>query len=550
MSKIDFIKDLSNFLKARFPFIYINTYEEERVIKEIENVCNREELIKTPRRVYEWSITSGFYHNNRVVDGSVNTPIKALEYIEGVTEPAVFILKDFHVNFGVQSKPINYEVVRKLRDMIIPLKHNPKPKNIIFVSPVTVLPDELQKDITFLDFDLPTKEDITDLLDDMIAINSSSGRIRININQQEKEQLVKAALGLTFQEAENAFARALVKDGVMDIDDVQVILKEKSQVIKKTGILEYINTNLNMNDVGGLENIKRWLRKRNKSWLDSAKKYSLSPPKGVLITGIPGCGKSLIAKAVSSMWQLPLLRLDMGKIYNGLLGSSEENIRRAIKTAEAVAPSILWVDEIEKGLSNSGSGDSGTSSRIFGTFLTWMQEKTKPVFVVSTANNIDKLPPELLRKGRFDEIFFADLPTFSERKAIFKVHMKKRLTNPQILGGFQITDDVITDLAQKTEGFVGAEIENIVITALYEAFFEDRCIDLDDFYKSISNTVPLSVTQAEQIKAIRDWANVRAVAATPKEDRSHYKVIDKVIPEKKPTDDDISSNRGGRTIDF
>lgn len=550
MSTVNFVKDLSNFLKARFPFIYINTYEEDRVIKIIKNVCSKTELIKTTRNVYEWSITSGFYNNNRVIDSSINSPIKALQYIEGINEPAVFILKDFHVNFGVNNRPVDYEVVRKLRDMITPLKHNARPKNIIFVSPVTVLPDELQKDITFLDFDLPTKEDITNLLDDMITINSKSGRIKIDLNEQEKEQLVKAALGLTFQEAENAFARSLVKDGIMDINDVQVILKEKSQVIKKTGILEYINTSLNMEDVGGLENIKRWLKKRNKSWLDSAKKYSLSPPKGVLITGIPGCGKSLIAKAVSSMWQLPLLRLDMGKIYNGLLGSSEENIRRAIKTAEAVAPSILWVDEIEKGLSNNSGGDSGTSSRIFGTFLTWMQEKTKPVFVVSTANNIDKLPPELLRKGRFDEIFFADLPTLSERKAIFNVHMKKRLKNSQVLGAFQITDEVITDLAEKTEGFVGAEIENIVISALYEAFFEDRSIDLNDFYKAIMNTVPLSITQAEQIKAIREWANVRAVAATPKEDRSNYKVLDKNKDTSDTTDDDISFNRGGRTIDF
>ncbi|MCS4525217.1 AAA family ATPase [Clostridium botulinum] len=219
-------------------------------------------------------------------------------------------------------------------------------------------------------------------------------------------------MGLTLQEAENAFARAMVEDGKLNIDDIEVVLEEKCQVIKKTGILEFMKSDLKMEDVGGLENLKRWISKRNKSWLDSAQKYNLPAPKGVLITGVPGCGKSLTAKAISAMWQLPLLRLDMGKIFSGVVGSSEENMRKAIKTAEAVSPSILWIDEIEKGFGGaSSSGDSGTSMRIFGTFLTWMQEKIKPVFVVATANNISNLPSELLRKGRFDEIFFVDLPT-------------------------------------------------------------------------------------------------------------------------------------------
>ncbi|MCS4527072.1 AAA family ATPase [Clostridium botulinum] len=220
----------------------------------------------------------------------------------------------------------------------------------------------------------------------------------------------------------------MVEDGKLNIDDIEVVLEEKCQVIKKTGILEFMKSDLKMEDVGGLENLKRWISKRNKSWLDSAQKYNLPAPKGVLITGVPGCGKSLTAKAISAMWQLPLLRLDMGKIFSGVVGSSEENMRKAIKTAEAVSPSILWIDEIEKGFGGaSSSGDSGTSMRIFGTFLTWMQEKIKPVFVVATANNISNLPSELLRKGRFDEIFFVDLPTKNERKDIFRLHLKKDL---------------------------------------------------------------------------------------------------------------------------
>ena len=284
---------------------------------------------------------------------------------------------------------------------------------------------------------MPTFNEIKQSLDELIAINEQSGRIEIQLDEEEEEKLVKAALGLTLSEAENAFARAMVEDGRLSIKDVEVILQEKEQIIKKTGILEFVNSNLKMEDVGGLENLKRWLRKRNKSWLESAQKFGLPSPKGVLITGVPGCGKSLISKAISEMWQLPLLRLDIGKIFSGLVGSSEENMRKAIQTAEAIAPSILWIDEIEKGFSGlSSTGDSGTTSRIFGHFLTWMQEKEKPVFVIATANNISILPPEMLRKGRFDEIFFVDLPTHRERVEIFKVHLAKRLKDPSVMGDF------------------------------------------------------------------------------------------------------------------
>ncbi len=306
----------------------------------------------------------------------------------------------------MQGKNIDYNLIRKVRDLVTVLKASPNPKSVVFISPTVILPNELQKDVTILDFDLPTIDEIKGMLDEMIYVNEQSGRIEMDLNESEKEKICKAALGLTLQEAENAFARAMVEDGKLNIDDIEVVLEEKCQVIKKTGILEFIKSDLKMEDVGGLENLKRWISKRNKSWLDSAQKYNLPAPKGILITGVPGCGKSLTAKAISAMWQLPLLRLDMGKIFSGVVGSSEENMRKAIKTAEAVSPSILWIDEIEKGFGGaSSSGDSGTSMRIFGTFLTWMQEKTKPVFVVATANNINSLPSELLRKGRFDEIF-------------------------------------------------------------------------------------------------------------------------------------------------
>ncbi|ERI09674.1 AAA family ATPase [Aneurinibacillus aneurinilyticus] len=548
---------LANLLKARFPYLYISTWEEDRVLSVIRSVAQDIELIKTPREVLIWRMTTGILDSKCQPKGECKTPLKALEFIERYDKPCIVVLQDFHVYFGSQGRLPDFQVIRKLRDMLTNIKQSPSPINVIFTSPFLILPEDLQKDITIVDFDLPTFEEIKSVLDEMISINEQSGRIKISLTVEERERLAKAALGLTLSEAENAFARAMVEDGRLDIKDVGVILEEKEQIIKKTGILEFITSELRIEDVGGLENLKRWLTKRNKSWLDSARKYGLPAPKGVLITGVPGCGKSLISKSISSMWQLPLLRLDMGKIFSGIVGSSEENMRKAIKTAEAISPSILWIDEIEKGFSGiSNGGDSGTSSRIFGQFLTWMQEKTSPVFVIATANNISGLPPELMRKGRFDEIFFVDLPTTRERKEILKVHINKRLKDPEVIGQFQLTDEMLESLAVKCEGFVGAEIEQLIIDALFEAYAEERSIFLEDFERAIANTVPLSVTQAEQIRAIRDWANIRAVTATPQEDREDYTKESVPVsntrsnPDSRDNIDDIRFNRGGRTIDF
>src|SRR5690625_4840098 len=242
-----------------------------------------------------------------------------------------------------------------------------------------------------------------------------------------------------------------------------------------------------------MENIKRLLHKLNHSWMDSASEYSLPAPKGILLTGIPGCGKSLIAKAVSSLWRLPLLKLDMGKIFSGLVGSSEENMRKAIETAEAISPSILWIDEIEKGLGGTNTtGDSGTSTRIFGTLLTWMQEKTDPVFVVATANDIQSLPPELLRKGRFDEIFFVDLPTTREREKIFEIHINKRLITEKVKGKLEVDESLLRELADLSEGYIGVDIEQEYITGLYVDYSNNRSLLPGDIEKAIKQTVPSS----------------------------------------------------------
>lgn len=537
---------LGGLLKARFPFIFIPTWEEERAVKMICEVAYNPEIIKTVRKVFTWTQTNGWIDEFDTQIKSTAEPIAAIQFIKDVNENAVFILKDFHVYFGVKNRPVEYGVIRKLRDTIPTLKNGIMKKNVIFISPELLIPDDMQKEISVFEFPLPTVDEIKEKLNEMISANVA---VENCLTEEDKEKLSKAALGLTLQETENAFARAIVEDGKMSIEDLEVIFDEKNQVIRKTGILTFVESNLQPHDIGGLENLKRWLQKRNNTWLDSAWKYNIPAPKGVLITGVPGCGKSMTAKAMSAIWQLPLLNLDMGKIFSGLVGSSEENMRRAIRTAEAVAPSILWVDEIEKGIGgHSGTGDSGTGSRVFGTFLTWMQDKTAPVFVVATANNISGLPPELMRKGRFDEIFFVDLPTRRERKEIFTVHLKKRLTHPEIAGeiirGGEVNSRVLDMLADKTEGFVGAEIEQIVISALYEAFFQNRALETRDLQEVIANMIPLSITQSEQIKMLRDWANVRAVAATAKEDLVDYST------QTVSQDDNINNSRGGRTIDF
>ncbi len=534
------VVQLSRLFRARFPYIYITTWEEERAISLIKKISKSEKLIRVAREVYVWTQTNGFVVDGQKIDGT-QSPDKAIDFIRDCNKNSVFVMCDFHVFFGVKGRQVDYNVVRRLRDNLSDLKTSKFRKNVIFLASELLIPETMQKEITILDMPLPTLSEIKAKFDKMITQNTqidTSG-----LDEEGKEKLCKAAMGLTLQEAENAFALAMVNDGKVDVSDLDIILSEKMQVIKKTGILEFINTDIKISDVGGLENLKSWLNKRNNSWSESAKKYCLPAPKGVLITGVPGCGKSLTAKAMSAAWQLPLLKLDFGKIFSGIVGSSEENMRKAIKTAEAVAPSILWVDEIEKSLSGLNSnGDSGTSSRIFGTFLTWMQEKTAPVFVIATANNINSLPAELLRKGRFDEIFFVDLPTQREREEIFKLHLSKRLKDKDVASKIEINSDLYKQLAQMTEGFVGAEIEQVVISALYEAFFNKRPLEFSDLANTIKNVVPLSVTQKEQILAIRQWANIRAVAATKKDDMIEYS-------SKADSEDDVNSSRGGRALD-
>ena len=546
-----FSSELSQLLKARNSVLLIESFEEDRVLEAIQDVVTDTELVRTPRQIYTYTVTNGLRKLGES-KGQPQEPDLALKAALATKESSVFIFFDLHHYLGSSSRPAMPSVIRSIRDASNVFRSSGAVSTLIIVSPTITLPPDLEKTVTVLDFPLPDEKQLHEVLSAIIDANAGSERIVINLDESGREQLVKASLGLTRNEAENAFARAIVRDGILDASDVSVVLEEKSQVVRKSGILEFVHNHGSIEDIGGLENLKKWLTKRNDSWLDVAAEWGLPFPKGILITGVPGCGKSLTAKCSASLWGLPLLRLDVGRVFAGLVGSSEANMRAALKMAEAVAPSILWMDEIEKGFGDtSSSGDSGTSSRVFGSFLTWMQEKEKPVFVIATANNIEKLPPEFLRKGRFDEIFFVDLPTDTERKVIWQLHLRKRLSSENTAGSeIVIDEDLVNHLSELSEGFSGAEIEQAVIASLFDAFGERRPVKREDIERSVRNTVPLSITQAEKIRSIRGWASTRAVAATAPEDSGHYGNTDPEQPKEDSSSDDVSGWRGGRKIEF
>ena len=542
---------IAELLKARHPLLLVETHEDDRAVDEIAAVAMDPEL-RTPRTVYDWSATNGLAKRGEQGNQATKAPAGALQEVLGLDEPAIVVFRDLHHALGAGGRPADPNVIRLLRDIASKFRTNANPGCLVMVSPVSTLPPDLEKVVTIVDFALPDEDEIRSLLDGMVEMNRESGRIKVVATDEDLERLTKAAVGLTLQEAENAFARAMVNDGELSGDDVDVILEEKRQTIRKTGVLEFVRAENKLDEVGGLENLKRWLGKRDGAWLDAAKAWGLPEPKGVLITGVPGCGKSLTAKCVAGAWGLPLLRLDIGRVFAGLVGSSEQNMRSAIRTAEAIAPCVLWVDEIEKGFAGStggASGDSGTGQRVFGTFLTWLQDKTRPVFVIATANNIDHLPPEFLRKGRFDEIFFVDLPTMIERVQIWRLHLRKHYVGTLAAQrGIAVDDDLVGSLAKASEGYSGAEIEQAVICALFDAYADRRPLEEDDLVRAVSNMVPLAVMQAEAITRIREWANVRAVAATAAEH-----VGTPSTPKAPRWTEEVpkhQATRGGRTVDF
>ncbi|MEG4866426.1 MULTISPECIES: AAA family ATPase [unclassified Microcoleus] len=521
------VKRLDLMIRARYSLLYIVGAEEEP----IEAVIAQVALQVTPaRRVLFWDIVRG-WEDNGSAKGSV---MAALDRIgkTAVEEYTIFVLRDLHPILRAPYTEKNAPVVRELRNLTRELKRSKK--TIVLTSHSLELPEELKEEATVIDFPLPNVQEIDSLISRIVEKPE-----QLQVSGLAKEQLVKACQGLSRARIGRVLAKALAAKQQINESDIDGVLEEKQQAIRKTGILEFFNSRESLKNVGGLENLKQWVKMRQDAFTDEARRYGIPNPKGVLLVGIQGTGKSLSAKTIAAEWRLPLLRLDTGRLFGGIVGESESRVRQMIQLAEAIAPCVLWIDEIDKAFGNiisGGDGDSGTSRRVFGSLITWMQEKTSPVFIVATANNVRILPAELLRKGRFDEIFFLNLPSESERQDIFKVHLQR-------LRPTRLRDFDLEILAKSAKNFSGAEIEQVVIDGLYRAFGtfvngQRRDLTTEDILRSIEDTVPLAAIARSQIEDLKRWA-AQAGARTASNDT---RLIDELKRYSKPLGEDAIDN--------
>ncbi len=476
---MEFSKELETLLHARFTLIIVTTPEELRFMDSIRKMC-----ATSNRLCISWDMGRGF---QLVSQGSINlpqaaNPIAALEHMEKMDNDAIYILKDFDDCWS------NAQVKRQLRNLAQSFKQSRK--SIVVTTCTQKIPEQLKDDAFITDFPLPEVEQLELELN---RVAQAPGAV-VKLTNLGKQKLLQAALGLTASQALRVFSKAMVRDRMLDDRHIDMVTEEKRQVIRESQALEFYPVSEKVDDIGGLDVLKEWLRLRQRAFTQEARDFMLPPPKGIALIGIPGTGKSLTAKIIGSYWQMPVLRLDAGSLFGSLVGESEERTRKALQLAETVAPCVLWVDEIEKAFS-FGDNDGGTSRRVFGQILTWMQEKQKPCFVVATANDVSVLPPEFLRRGRFDEIFFLDLPTAKERKEILGVHLRKRRRLAK--------DFDLEKLAQLSEGYVGAELEQAILDAMYFAFDGNREFDTNDIVKALEKQVPLSVSQAEIVTELR-----------------------------------------------
>jgi SpoVK/Ycf46/Vps4 family AAA+-type ATPase len=481
---MDFQEEFSLLLRSRYPVIYIPTREEERLEQAIAFLAKEQ----GNRAVYTWDFVDGYQGNPNDLGFAKRNPLQALELIEKIPDstPVILILRDF------QRFLEDVAVSRKLRNVARQLKY--QPKNIVILAAGMNIPDDLSEVITVLEFPLPSRAEIKKEVENLL------GALGQPTDQSLLDEIVRASLGLSIDRIRRVLAKAIANHGSLLEEDVELILEEKRQSIRQTQILDFYPTQNNISDIGGLDLLKDWLMRRGGAFSEKARQYGLPHPRGLMLVGIQGTGKSLTAKAIAHHWHLPLLRLDVGRLFGGLVGESEARTRQMIQLAEALAPCILWVDEIDKAFAGFDSkGDAGTASRVFGTFITWLAEKTTPVFVVATANNIQSLPPEILRKGRFDEIFFVGLPHQEERQAIFTVHLNR--LRPQNLKNYNIAR-----LAYETPDFSGAEIEQTLIEAMHIGFSQNRDFTTDDILEAASQIIPLARTAQEQIEFLQNWA--------------------------------------------
>ena len=480
-----FIDELLLFLKSRYPILYITTIEEER----LEYIIRKNIKNTLKRSIFTWDFIDGYTGNPNHKGIAERNPMQALEFIERLNSetPAIFILKDYNRFVG------DLAISRKLRNISRILKL--QPKTIIVIGSDLNIPKELQDLITVLQCELPLEDEIINELNRLINV------LKIEVDSKIFETLIRSCQGLSLERIRRVLSKIIASYKTIDENSIAILLDEKKQIIRQTEILDYWSINENIDNLGGLKNLKEWLSKRQTAFSLQAINYGLPTPRGLLLIGIQGTGKSLTAKALASDWQLPLIKLDVGKLFGGLVGESESRLRQMINVTETISPCILWIDEIDKAFTNSeNNGDSGTSNRVLATFISWLSEKTKPVFVIATANNIESLPLEVIRKGRFDEVFFLDLPQQDEREEIFKIHLEQ--FRPNNWKNFDYAK-----LAKQTESFSGAEIRQTIIEAMYQAFYENREFTTNDILEAIKEIIPLANLDSQQMLKLKKWAS-------------------------------------------
>ena len=488
------VHDIKTLILSFHPLVVIETVEEDRVLSLLRDVADQ-----VWKPLFEWSITRGLMKTS---DASpifhTDDPLALLKHLEGLTIEGVFLLKDFARSLD------DVKVARKFRE--VAQEFIRKRSTMVLTGATVQLPSEIDQEAVRYDLQLPDRDELLKTVYTVLQSLKADRKIEARLRDEDRERLLYALQGLTLNQARQAVANAVLDDERFTPDDIQLVLKRKAQMIRDGGLLEYYPVEDNRYQLGGFANLKSWLARAYVGFSREAQELNLTPPRGILIVGVPGCGKSLAAKVIAREWKLPLLKLDAGRLFDKYIGESEKNFRKAISLAESMAPTVLWIDEIEKAMVSSGSSeaDGGLSRRLFGAFLTWLQEKRQEVFVVATANDLTILPPELLRKGRFDEIFFVDLPNPEEREAIWKIHLALR---KQDASRFDLAQIVVAG-----EGYSGAEIEQAVVSALYRALAQKRPLDTTLLLEEIRQTIPLSQTRREDIKQLREMAQGRFVS--------------------------------------
>lgn len=496
---MSFFDELLNKVRASYPCIYVTAREDWRTVQEIQKVAAAAGF-----KSGTWTISRGWTYPEK---GAKDMPaLQTKDVLEVVTvdvprkmpEEGVYTLVNFHRHLD------DPQMIQAMKDAVQICKGSSK--TLVLVCNILKVPPELMDDMSFMEFGLPDRDLIRERI---VYLADSMGDTKIVVPANgAMDALIDSALGMTTFEAENALALSIAEKGGFD---AKVISREKAKAVSKAGVLEFASPLAGgLSEVGGLDNLKAWLRERRGAFSPEAKKYGLSEPKGILAAGLPGTGKSLTAKAVAAEWGLPLLKFDLGKVFGSLVGASERTMREALQTMEAVAPCVVLIDEIEKGMAGaggSGSTDSGVTARVFGTLITWMNDRTRPVFLAATCNRVLNLPPELMRAGRFDEIFWVDLPTEVERVAILAIHLSKKARDPKKFK--------LTQVAAEAIDFSGAELEGVVVKAMYRAFSDKgREVNTEDLSAAVRTTVPLARTRSEEIAAMREWAATRAVPAS------------------------------------